>query len=779
MRVFLRLSAVLLALALLPTLAPAQPPDFSGVDEAAIDAVASGEIPGAVILVGQGDQILYHHAFGNRRLRPSRQPMTESTVFDIASLTKPLGTTLAVMALVERNKIRLEAPLGSYLHEFKSRAFSEVTIERMLAHRAGFPALPPDAALRPGFPHAARALAGVGLDYPPGTGFQYSDMGFILLGEVVRRVSGEPLDQYLRRVLFSPLGLADTTFRPGDRLRARTAPTEYVNRHLLLGEVHDPRARLLGGVAGHAGMFSTARDLARICQMLVDQGTVAGRRVFEASTVRQMWTPWPSPDSQRALGWDVTSVYGEAMAPFFKAGSVGHTGFTGTAVWIEPVTRTYMIILTNRVHPYGNGSARIRELRTRVAAAVGAELFYAPDALQAPASLGSGEPSGPAADTALPTGHVLTGLDVLVYQNFAPLKGHRIGLITNQTGLDSTRRRTIDLLAGAPNLRLQAIFSPEHGLAGDAISDVPNGYDAPTGRPVWSLYGPTRRPTPEMLRGITALVFDIQDVGTRYYTYLTTLVYAMEEAARYNIPLFVLDRPNPITGRIVEGPVNDPDLRSFTAPHPIPVRTGLTVGEFARLAAAERQIPVSLTVVPLAGWDRSQWFDQTGLPWANPSPNIRSLTGALLYSGIGLLEGTNLSVGRGTVAPFEIVGAPWIEPNGLAETLSRRGLPGVRFEPVYFTPLSDVYATQQCAGVQLVVTNRNTIRPVAVALALASDLRARHRDQFRPETIQNLLVNRPTMWAFLRNESLERLLAWAELERDNFLKRRASYLIYR
>ncbi len=779
MRVFLRVCAVLLALALLPTLAPAQSPDFSGVDDAARDAVASGEIPGAVILVGQGDRILYHRAFGMRRLVPSPKPMTEGTVFDIASLTKPLGTTLAVMSLVERDKIRLDAPLGAYLHEFRSRAFSQVTIERMLAHRAGFPALPPEAAVRPGFPRAAQALASVGLDYPPGTGVQYSDMGFILLGEVVRRVSGEPLDRYLRRVLFNPLGLTDTTFRPGDRLRARTAPTEYVNGRFLLGEVHDPRARLLGGVAGNAGMFSTARDLARICLMLVDHGTFTGRRVFEASTVRQMWTPWPSPDSPRALGWDVTSVYGEALAPFFKAGSVGHTGFTGTAVWIDPATRTYMIILTNRVHPYGNGSSRIRELRARVAAAVGAELFYAPDALQAPASLGGGEQSGPAADTPLPTGHVLTGLDVLVYQNFAPLAGHRIGLITNQTGLDIARRRTIDLLAAAPNLRLQAIFSPEHGLAGDATSDVPNGYDAPTGRPVWSLYGPTRRPTPEMLRGITALVYDIQDVGARYYTYLTTLVYAMEEAARYNIPVFVLDRPNPITGRIVEGPVNDPDLRSFTAPHPLPVRTGLTVGEFARLAAAERQIPVSLTVVPLAGWDRSQWFDQTGLPWANPSPNIRSVTAALLYSGIGLLEGTNVSVGRGTGAPFEVVGAPWIEPNGLAETLNRRGLPGVRFEPVYFTPVADAYATQQCAGVQLLVTNRNTIRPVTVALALASDLRARHRDQFRPEMIQNLLVNRSTMWAFLRNESLERLLAWAELERANFLKRRASYLIYR
>ncbi len=759
--------------------ASAQPPDFSAVDDAVLDAIGTGEIPGAVVLVGQADRILYHRAFGRRQVVPMPQPMTEDTVFDIASMTKPLGTTLAVMSLVERNRIRLDAALGAYLHEFRSRAFREVTIRRILTHRAGFPAVPPDVAVRAGFPRAASALALVSLDYPPGTGFQYSDMGFILLGEVVRRVSGEPLDRYLRRVLFRPLGLSDTAFRPGERLRARAAPTEFFDGHLLRGEVHDPRARLLGGVAGHAGIFSTARDLARICRLLVGGGSLAGRRVFRPGTIRAMWTPWPNPDSPRALGWDVTSPYAPPMDLFFPAGSVGHTGFTGTAVWIDPASRSYMIILTNRVHPNGNGAARIRELRMRVSAAVGAALFWRPAGPPTPVALGSGAPTSPAADAPrASTGPVLTGLDTLVRQNFAPLAGHTVGLITNQTGVDTAGRRAIDLLARAPGVRLQAIFSPEHGLNGDASNEVPNGWDAITGLPVWSLYGVTRRPTPEMVQRLTALVYDVQDVGVRYYTYLTTLVYAMEQAARFGIPVFVLDRPNPITGRIIEGPLMDPDLRSFTGPHAIPVRTGLTVGEFARLAAAERHIPVTLTVVPLTNWTRAQWFEETGLPWTNPSPNIRSVTEALLYAGVGLLEATNVSVGRGTDAPFEVVGAPWIEPYGLGEALNRRGLPGVRFEPVYFTPAADTYATAQCGGVRLVVTNRNTIRPVTVALALAAELRARHREQFRPEMIQNLLVNRSTMWALLRNESPERLAVWAEMERDSFLKRRASYLIY-
>jgi uncharacterized protein YbbC (DUF1343 family) len=392
----------------------------------------------------------------------------------------------------------------------------------------------------------------------------------------------------------------------------------------------------------------------------------------------------------------------------------------------------------------------------------------------APAADGAEEPR-----PARPASPVRTGLDALVAQGFAPLAGSTVGLVTNQTGLDGQGRRAIDLLAAAPRVKLAAIFSPEHGLTGEATAEVPHGRDPVTGIAVWSLYGASRRPTPAMLRGLDLLVFDVQDVGVRYYTYLTTLVYVMEEAARANIPVMVLDRPNPITGRVVEGPVMDADLGSFTAPHPIPVRTGMTIGEFARMAAVERRIPVSLTVVPLEGWERGRWYDETGLPWVNPSPNIRSLTEALLYSGLGLLEATNVSVGRGTERPFEVIGAPWLDPHRVSQDLNALRLPGAAFEPVVFTPSADHYVGVPCGGIRVVVTDRETIRPVTVGLAIARTLRSRHRDQFRPEAIQNLLVNRATMWAFLRNESLDRLVAWTETERSSFLNRRASYLIYR
>jgi uncharacterized protein YbbC (DUF1343 family)/CubicO group peptidase (beta-lactamase class C family) len=781
----------LLALLALPASAFAAPLavsgalDFSGIDEAANEAVASGEIPGAVVLVGRGDDTLLHRAYGSRRLLPQPAPMTLDTIFDLASLTKPLGTTLAVMSLVERGAIKLDAPLGRYLKEFRDKQFDEITIRRLLTHSAGLAAYPANGVVAAGFPSAASAIAKMPLDYPPGSGFQYSDTGFILLGEVVRRVSGSSLDRYLERTVFRPLGLADTSFQPKASALPRVAPTEFVNGVLLRGEVHDRRARLLGGVAGHAGVFSTSADLARIVRMLLNRGTLDGHRILEPATVKEMWALGPDSRTGRALGWDVSSSFSKTMSPFFPEGSVGHLGFTGTAIWVDPATRSYLIVLSNRVHPYGAGAARIRDLRIRVAAAAGAQLF------QPPVVADPGPISGPAADGAapeirlspgepmLPQERVLTGLDVMADQKFALLSGHSVGLVTNQTGIDLRSRRAIDLIAAAPGVRLQAIFSPEHGLMGVANTDVPHGRDFVTGRPIWSLYGTTRRPTSAMLKDITLLVFDIQDVGVRYYTYLTTLVYVMEEAAKQRIPVLVLDRPNPINGRVVEGPLMDPDLQSFTAPHPIPVRTGLTIGEFARLAAAERKIPVSLTVVPLVGWDRDRWFDETGLPWVNPSPNIRSVTQALLYSGVGLLEATNLSVGRGTDMPFEVIGAPWIEPRGLAEALNRQGLRGVRFDPIWFTPTADVYTNISCGGIRVVVTDREAIRPVTVGFALARTLRERHRDQFRPESIQNLLVNRSTMWAFLRGEVLDRLVAWAEVDRTSFLNRRASYLMYR
>jgi uncharacterized protein YbbC (DUF1343 family)/CubicO group peptidase (beta-lactamase class C family) len=772
-----------------PAAVPEVTADFSAIDEAMNDAVKTGEIPGVVVLVGRGDDTLYFRAVGSRRLVPEPQPMTRDTIFDVASLTKPFATTLAVMMLVERGDVRLDNPLGRYLKEFRRKDLEGITIRRLLTHTAGLVAIPSSGSINGGFPKAAGALARLPLDFPPGQSFQYSDTGFLLLGEVVRRVSGLPLDRYVDKHVFKPLGLKDTTFNPPASLRDRIAPTEFAHGRLLVGEAHDPRSRAVGGVAGHAGLFSTAADLARLCRMLLSEGALDGQRIMQPTTVKLMWTRSAEGNGSRALGWDISSTFSRTASIFFPPEAVGHLGFTGTSVWLDPTTRTYLIVLTNRVHPSGGGGDKIRELRTRVAAAAAATLFQAPLTTvamadsTAPASDADGDEPKPLPSCCPPRtlSRVRTGLDVLAAQNFAPLAGYNVGLVTNQTGVDAAGRRTIDLLAGASNVKLAAIFSPEHGLTGDANTDVPHGRDVATGLPVWSLYGITRRPTATMLRGINLLVFDIQDVGVRYYTYLTTLVYVMEEAARHGIPVLVLDRPNPINGRVVEGPLMDADLASFTAPHPIPVRTGMTIGEFGRMAAVERKIPVALTIIAMEGWDRSRWFDDTGLPWVNPSPNIRSLTQALLYSGVGLLEATNLSVGRGTEQPFEVVGAPWIEPHGLASDLNALRLPGVSFEPVVFTPAvgADRYPGVQCAGVRMIVTSREEIRPVTVGLALATALRARHRDQFRPEALQNLLVNRSTMWAFLRGESLDRLVAWTEMERSSFLNRRASYLIYR
>ncbi len=755
-------------------LSSAAPPDLSAVDEVAQRAVSAGDTPGAVILVGQGERVLYRKAFGSRSVVPRKEAMTEDTIFDVASLTKVVATTPAVLLLWEQGRLDLDATLGTYLSEFRGGAYRSVTIRQILTHTAGFPDLPSPDAIREGFPKAAARLAQGSLQFPPGKSFRYSDTGFIVLGELVRRVSGELLDQFTRQHLYQPLGMKDTTFLPAPALRPRVAPTEALNSQMLRGIVHDGNARVLGGVAGHAGVFSTADDLARFARMLLAGGAGPQGQVLKPGTVKAMLSPTEVGEVIRDLGWDVASPFSGVIAPFFPPGAAGHTGFTGTALWLDPASRTYLIILTNRVHPYGKGS--VVGLRAKVAAEVGAALFHPSLRAARPAPA---ETSSTAADAPPASGPVLSGLDVLVAENFARLAGRRVGLVTNQTGVDARGRRGIDLLAAAPGVRLRAIFSPEHGLTGDGVAEIPHARDRRTGVTVWSLYGSDRRPTPAMLRGVDTLVVDLQDVGVRYYTYLATLLYTLEEGARARIPVIVLDRPNPITGKIVEGPVMDPDLRSFSGPYPIPVRTGLTMGEFARLVVGERKIPVSLTVVPMAGWTRALWYDQTRLPWVNPSPNIRSLTGALLYAGVGLLEGTNLSVGRGTDTPFEVVGAPWIDPVPLAAAMNAQRLAGVRFEPVVFRPSADVYGGQQVNGVRLQVIDRDAIRPVTVALALAREIRKQYGQEFNAEAIQNLLVNRSTMWAFLRGEPLGKITAWADADRSDFLERRASYLIYR
>jgi uncharacterized protein YbbC (DUF1343 family) len=355
----------------------------------------------------------------------------------------------------------------------------------------------------------------------------------------------------------------------------------------------------------------------------------------------------------------------------------------------------------------------------------------------------------------------------------------RVGLITNHTGRDRGGRQTIDILREAPGVKLTKLFSPEHGIRGALDDKVSDSTDEKTGLPVYSLYGETRRPKPEHLKDLDALVFDIQDIGARFYTYISTMGYAMEEAAKARIPLYVLDRPNPINGDAVEGPIADADRLSFISYHTIPVRHGMTVGELAQLFNEERKIGCDLRVVKLVNWRRGMWLDATGQSWVNPSPNMRSLTEATLYPGIGLLETTNLSVGRGTDTPFELIGAPWLDGQKLAAYLNARGLPGVRFMPTRFTPRASVFKEKECGGVNVIVTDRARFRPVRVGLEIAVALRRLYPQDWKVDDYHRLLNNADTLERIKRADAPEEIERAWQTRLAEFRRTRARVLIYR
>ena len=373
---------------------------------------------------------------------------------------------------------------------------------------------------------------------------------------------------------------------------------------------------------------------------------------------------------------------------------------------------------------------------------------------------------------------VATGLEVLRAKKFRPLIGKRVGLITNQTGIDRHRTSTVDVLFKAPGVKLVALFSPEHGIRGTLEGDVCSGVDEKTGVKIWSLYGDTRRPTSRMMAGVDALVFDIQDIGARFYTYISTMGYCMEAAAKYHIPLYVLDRPNPLGGVRVEGPVLENRLLSFTAYHQIPVRHGMTAGELALMFNVEKKSHCDLTIVAMDGWTREQYFEDTHVPWVNTSPNIRSPREAVLYAGIGALECTNLSVGRGTKAPFEVIGAPWIDGERLAERLNERQLPGTRFAVVSYTPTTSVYVGRKCRGVAIRVTDADRFDSVRCGLEIACALQRQHPDSFDVGSYKGMIGQDWVVDRIRSGVDAARIQSEWEGSRRSFLRRRAQYLIY-
>lgn len=760
------------------------PADWQGserLDEIVSRAIEEHTIPGAVLLVSHNGVVVHRKAYGNRTLVPSPEPMTLDTIFDCASLTKVVATTTAVMMLVEEGKLRLTDRVTKYLPDFASGR-SPITIEQLLTHYSG---LRPDVDLEPVWDGYETGIRLAYREKPvsiPGSRFIYSDINYILLGEIVRIVSGKPLDEFAMERVFEPLGMVDTRFRPPDELIPRIAPTERLpDGTILRGVVHDPTTRFMGGLAGHAGMFSTADDLSRFAKMMLNGGTLDGQRILNPLAIVKMTTP-QSPrgrEARRGFGWDFDSPYSSVRGDLFLVGSYGHTGFTGTSIWIDPFTKTYVILLTNRVHPTTRTS--VVNLRSQVASAVAASLTDLDvDRLRLTA-LGLHAAAAEEPEQAAGEGKTLTGLDVLVREEFAPFRGKRVGLITNHTGIDRLGRRTVDLFAKADGVTLQAIFSPEHGLQGLLDQEVvDDARDAATGVQVFSLYqGDRRRPTAEMLQDIDVLVFDIQDIGARFYTYITTMAYAMEEAAAHKIPFYVLDRPNPITGLAVEGPMLDESYRSFIGYFEMPVRHGMTIGEVAKMFNVERKIGARLEVIRMEDWRREQWFDETGLPWVDPSPNMRNLQQALLYPGVAMLEGlSNYSVGRGTDTPFEFVGADWIDGPRLAEYLNRRGLPGARFYAVRRTPQASQFAGKTIDGVQVSVLQRDRVESTRLGLEIAAALFELYPGRVQLAETARLIANQQAIRAIEGNENPNSIWSVWEMEKEGFLEIRSRYLLY-
>jgi SSS family transporter len=814
-------------------------PDFTPITTLLTNAIAAHQLPGAVVLIGHDGKVVFEHAYGNRKLagepgldgKPSpAEPMTEDTLFDMASLTKDLATATAVMQLYEAGKITsFDEPVEKYLPAFNENHDPErakVTLRMLLTHTSG---AAPDVDLRDPWGLAApdkaegihRALT-TPLKAVPGSVFTYSDINFILLGYLIETLSGQPEDEYVQEHIFAPLGMTETRYLPAHKacgphklvgaaivweplpahthiltkcpagtwstsLLERIAPTTHddesksnptANPHfdmLTRGTVHDPTTRRMGGVAGHAGVFSTAHDVSLYASALLEKLLHnTGPFPLKQSTLQLMTSPeqpghslqqlaaagdaeaaaiqagdkpaepglaphYPAIKGQnlRGFGWDIDTAYSKPRGLIFPIGSFGHTGFTGTSLWMDPASETYVILLANAIHP--RGGAPISNLRGQVATAAAKALnvdqsiqFHrlsfccglstppcstSKDCHAEQSGAQSKDPKGAAPPTAVQSistedarrqatvaelkkdypkwlgvyaggfvcdgatpayvwtadgGHscapnTLTGIDVLEQTHFAALKDlHHIGLFTNQSGLDAAGKRTIDVLL-TNHQPLTTLFSPEHGLTTNLDTEhIANGTDPATGIPVISLYGAheaDRRPKHEQLKDLDAVVIDLQDAGVHFWTYEAAVGYFLEAAAteqtqyHHDLQIILLDRPNPIGGVAVEGPISDPGLESYVNYMPLPVRHGLTLGELAKYIVGTKHLATHLTVVPMQHWTRAQYFADTGLPWTNPSPNLRSPDAAILYPALGLVETTNLSVGRGTDHPFSFFGA--------------------------------------------------------------------------------------------------------------------------
>lgn len=693
--------------------------------------VERGDVPGAAALVDWDGEIVFRTAVGHARLSAPKTAMRADHRFDLASLTKVVATLPAILCLVDDGKIKLDDPLSKHLPELDRPDKKAITIRQCLTHVSGLPASRGYYKTMQGKDAYLRAIAAEKLQHKPGSRYVYSDLGFILLGFLVERVAQEPLSDFVDERIFHPLGMDDTGFVPvgaGKRSAKEFAATEICRwrKRLIVGEVHDENAYALGGVAGHAGLFSTVDDLGRFGRMLLDKGECDGKQILSPQMVSLFNKPQIADlNPQIGLGWRLRSSLESRIGFLASPRSFGHTGFTGTTLWIDPDNRVVATLLTNAIHP-SRAEAKREGIRLGFHRAV--------TKMTRPARSGA----------------VKTGLDVLSDEGFERLRGLRVALTLNHTAVDRDGKHLIDLLREHPEIDVAAIFTPEHGFLGSAAAGSKLDDSRHDSIPVYSLYGKRRKPDPATADSFDVMLFDIQDVGARFYTYISTMFNVQQFCAEHGKRLIVLDRPNPIGGDRIEGPVLDEAQASFVGIKPLPIRHSLTVGELATMFNQQgwlgQGLKAELEVARMEGWRREMWFVDTGLPWVAPSPNMPTWDTATVYPGTCLLEGTSLSEGRGTLFPFENVGGPGIDADDLARRLNARGLPGCRWLPTRFTPMptsasgpNPKHKDRECGGVFIRVDDREDFQPVKAALALLIELKARDAFEWREARFDRLM----------------------------------------
>ncbi len=735
------------------TLSTSSAPDDEPTRWAAIDAVVrasleASKLPGCVVVVGRHDEVLFERAYGSKSLQPTVSPMTVDTVFDLASLTKPTATATSIMILVERGKVDIDARASKYVPELAK--LPPFTLRHLLTHTSGLPPITPMSDWSTDRAEVMKRIGALTLKSQPGEKFMYSDVGFVVLQEIVERTSGKSLATFAAEEIFQPLGMKDTGFLPPAEIRARAAPTEQRDGGFMQGEVHDPRAFALGGVSGNAGVFSTARDMSRFAQAMLSKGAFGGKRLLSEKTFERMIARQETPKGGRGLGWDIDSSFATHRSASLSPKAFGHGGYTGTAMWIDPEKDLFIVFLSNRVHPDGKGA--VNPLVSEISS------------------------------LAISAAEVKTGIDMLRAESFERLRGAHVGLITNMSARAHDGMPTVDVLLGAKDkgVTLSAIFTPEHGLNGDREGVI--GDSSYNGVPVYSLYGDRFTPASSSLDGIDTIVFDLQDVGVRFYTYASTMKRAMKVAAEKKLRFVVLDRPNPIGGADVQGPVlAETDVKGFVNHHALPLRHGMTMGELARLFLEDDKMTdtLRLDVVRMMGWKRKDTFERTGLTWSAPSPNLRSTRSVALYPAIGLLESTNVTVGRGTDMPFEIVAAPWMNAEAVVKRLRDLEIAGVSFDPIEVIPKSSVHANKKCLGFRISIVTPAQFEPIRTALSIASVLHEIHPADWDFDGMDKMLRSKAALNAVRAGKGLADIEATWATELGTFKQKRERFLLYR